>query len=91
MALLTLGAVLVIAGSAAGTATKTTPKRPPQTVVIKVEGGLRWLDVGIGAATALAAVSIVAGVVLGTGRRDPDHDEQGHQFGHPSSRTKERS
>jgi hypothetical protein len=37
--------------------------------VVKVDGGLRWLDATIGAAAALAAVALVYGLVL-VGRRN---------------------
>ena len=61
---LVLAAALPVSGAPAGTPTTRTQERAPQTVVVQVNGGLRWLDVGLGAATALAVVALVYGLVL---------------------------
>jgi hypothetical protein len=68
LALLLLLGALVVSGAFAGTPARN-PSRPAPQVVVKVDGGLRWLDATIGAAAALAAVALVYGLVL-VGRRN---------------------
>lgn len=70
LALLLLLGVLLVSGAFAGTPARN-PSRPPPQVVVKVDGGLRWLDATIGAATALAAVALVYGLVLAGRQKRP--------------------
>jgi hypothetical protein len=58
-----LAAAIVAPGTAGDTNPRPSPARP-QPVVVKVETGFDWVDAGLGAAAALAAVLVVAGVTL---------------------------
>lgn len=64
LALLLLAGALPVSAAFSGTATRRPPGQARETVVIKVDGGLCWLDVGLGAAAALAVVALVHGLVL---------------------------
>ncbi|MDX6425610.1 MAG: hypothetical protein QOD52_1015 [Gaiellaceae bacterium] len=70
LALLVLHGVLLASGAFAATTAKS-PSRPAPQVVVKVDSGLRWLDATIGAATALAVVALIYGLVLTARQRQP--------------------
>ena len=79
LALLVLGHALVTAGALAGIPANQAPGHVPQTVVIKVDGGLHWLDVGLGAAGTLATIALLYGFVLALRRNDTGNHERSYR------------
>ena len=79
LALLVLGRALVAAGALAGTPANQAPGHVPQTVVIRVDGGLHWFDVGLGAAGTLATIALLYGFVLALRRNDSGDHERSYR------------
>jgi len=58
-----VAAAIVAPATADGSKPQPSPAQP-RPVVVKVESAFDWVDAGLGAAAALAAVLVVAGITL---------------------------